>query len=72
MTSPHERPDLVARYHAAMAAARLDPPPDERRAILEMYAGLEGAIEALHALEAAREEAPALTFTARPPDPGWR
>jgi hypothetical protein len=72
MTAPHQRADLVARYDAAMAAAGLDPPPDERRAILEMYAGLESAIEALHALEAARVEAPALTFSARPPDPGWR
>lgn len=66
-----ERPDLVARYDAAMAAAGLRPSAGERATILAMYAGMEDALAALHALDAAAEEAPALGFSARPPGPLW-
>lgn len=63
--------DLVERFNAAMKAAGLQAAGSEREEMLEAYAEVRVAVEAMYLLPEARDETPALGFSAVPPNSGW-
>lgn len=64
--------DDAATVDTMLSAAGLSLPPDERRALLELYRQYRPRVEALYAVPEARYEAPALVFDAAPKLTPWR
>jgi hypothetical protein len=56
---------------AMLSAAGLDPSPEEREALGQMYATFKPGIDALYAMPEVRYEAPALVFQAAPKLQAW-
>lgn len=54
-----------------LAAAGLDPSPDERTQMAELYAAFKPGVEAMYALPECKYEVPALVFEADPSLAEW-